>query len=569
MIWVSSLDQLQINNQCDGIPCYCEALLYPSDLLLQGTIPAGQGSGNYGISIEVWTADGQTALEADNSNFDYYFFVNPITQEHNFNIRLKKFTSAMCQYRCFLIRVGVWNSGYPDTFLFANWTERYCISDCCEYATGVEIEQNGEDIKTGSITVTTNLAKACDNKIIRIISDAGCINNQNGKFYSLPTNILSGSATFEYADVMNIRGRFMRIPREIQVQRSFNCDLQRTLSTRQYRIEGFEYFPDWKMNEIEDMFHTGFIYITDFNKYNSTYNFAGGTIMQKIETACCDVYKMDGIMTGCEIRQTYGCDTPCAAAIYYFVIPQEGTFYSDSGDFIAEDIDGLIAWFQSQSGVTTVTDEDLSCLFTGSPPMIPCDIEAIISFQGTGAYPSSIYINSPIQPNRIYAVQTDDICNLCGTIGVVRCDTPVIGSVSVTEIECDTPVIGTPSITEITPETLDIFTYGQWAVTSPVVLEAFGYGNSVNFSMLVINTSDFTGTAGQVVSVSGVIIGYITGNGVPTITQNVTYSGMPNAVGDITVTIDTQGYISISGDISLTDVNEMTIDLSNVNYQLS
>lgn len=564
MIWLSEISKLGYYNKCSTIPCYCEALLYPEDLMLQGTIPAGQGTGNYGISIEVWSADGTTALEADNTNFSYYFFVNPITQIHTFNIRLKRFTTAMCANKCFLIRVAVWNSGNPDAFLFANWTEQYCIADCCEYAHNVRITQSDTEIKTSSdnTVVTTNLTKACETNIIRLISDTACINNQNGKYYYLPTSILSGSASFQYADVLNMRGKFRQLTREIEVQRSFNCNLQRTQSTRQYQLEGWEYFPEWKMNEIEDMLHTEYISITDFDKYNTTYNFAGGTPFEDKRILCCDVWKLNAVFTGCETRQTFGCDTSCNTPTYYYVIPQEGIFYSDNGTKIANDIDGLLQWFQSQNGVIDASEYDLTNCLVGSPPVLPCDIEAIISFQTSGVVPSSLYINTIIQPNRIYAIQSDNICEICDTIGTTPCDTPILGTPVITEIECDTPVLGTPTIEEITPEVLGIFEYGNWVNVSPPVLEAVGYANSVTFSLELINTTDFTGTAGEVIEINS-IVAYITGNGVPTVSQVITYDD------DITVTIDTQGYITVVGQIALTDVNEATIILTNVTYQLT
>ena len=44
MIWFDKITDLQYYHQPKNVPCYCEAIAYPTDMFLQGHIYNGNGS---------------------------------------------------------------------------------------------------------------------------------------------------------------------------------------------------------------------------------------------------------------------------------------------------------------------------------------------------------------------------------------------------------------------------------------------------------------------------------------------------------------------------------------------
>lgn len=566
MIWIPNKYQLQYYNNCKGIPCYCEALVRTDDLVLQGNFP--KGNGDYGIKIYVTAPEGDPAYEDATSYFEYFFAYNPYNGRDYFSLRLLRWSPAMCAHNCgFLLRVLVYQNDSPDTPIFLNWTEQYCIADCCDTASGITITQSGVGVLLSTDTTSSLNGKTshCNDPLVTIFSYNNCFSNFNGYIYAPLDDYYEDCSTttpFYFYHRTNLRGTFVQRPTEIKKEISYNCALQRIEYEPLWHLLAFEYLPTWKVLDLEQQFMHEILKIDD-GVYNRPMIFKSASPFKKL-TNCCEVFKLDADFNECIQRQTFGCTTTCGQTTYYYAIPAEGLFYNDSGLLIANDIEGLLLWFNSQNGVVAVSEVDLSCIEVGSPPVPGCNIETLISFQTNGVVPASIYINSLIQPNRIYALQLDDPCDICSILGTTQCLAPETGVVVVDDVECDAPEYDTPTVDDIVPEDLTIDAYGNWVEVSGT---AEGFSNSVLFSFNATNNADYTGNPGDDPLALSAIVGYITGNGVP-LSDKVITTTDTNATGTVYVIIDTQGFITVSGVYNWSDTNEITIDLQNLTYQL-
>src|SRR5690606_15565468 len=134
-------------------------------------------------------------------------------------------------------------------------------------------------------------------------------------------------------------------------------------------------------------------------------------------------------------RQVFGCSDCNAASNAYFTIPEAymgGSFYNESGQLIAEDVNELVMWFRSQDGITHAESID-----TGS---LGCTLAAVIELQGNSYIPSSIYYDSTTARNRVFAFYADNTDNICDVVGTDPCIKPVNDIVIIGEFVCATPV---------------------------------------------------------------------------------------------------------------------------------
>lgn len=569
MKWFANIKDLQYYTQPKGVSCYCEQLVYPSDMLLQGTIPAGQGSGNYNISIEVWSPDGLTIYEVANSYFDYYFAVNPVTSLHYFNARLRSFSPAMCSHQCFLIRVGITNVGDPNNYLFANWTERWCVSDCCDTARGIVIAQagmvsTGGGSSTGTTTVPASASKPmgeCGEPLIRIISSFDCIDKFTGEYYGDPGTVLSGSASFNYTKITSMKGRIVRRPREIKKEISYNCKIQRVESTPLYLLEGFEYFPDWKMYEIEGQLHANHIWVDDYNTYRE-YRYDGGTPFKQVHK-CFELFKLEAMMQDCTQRQIFGC-APCdnTAGSMYYMIPASysgGAFYADNGTLMANDYDGLLLYYNSLYGAVA---EDADT--TG----MSCDVYKLMKVSGYAVQQQPFYFDAPLSANKVYGRVVTSTEELCAGLGPV-CIKPVAGTPVVADMVCAAPVAGTVTITDNTPLSIALTALGNW-VAEEALTYASLYRNEVRFSIKLTNNTitedpDAPGESVDILNEPIAVIGAAARPYAIAVLSNDNNTAIPDG---LIITIDAHGIVRASGPCTGATPTNVTIELTDIVYNI-
>lgn len=577
MIWFDNIYDLQYYHQPKGVPCYCEAMVYPFDIQLQGQIPGGNGS--YTLKVYVYSANGLTLYEDATSYFDYYFGVLPGIGTHFFNARLKSFSPAMCAHECYILRAEVVQSG--GVTVFNKYTERYCQNNCCDVPKDITLTQTGfSPLVVGNDHFVSAYASVallgassqlfvpegdCGEPLIRIITKFDCIDKFTGDFYGTPDVVLSGSANFEYTKITILRGRIVRRPREIKREMSYNCRLLQSESTPQYLLEGFELLPPWKMYELEGQLHANKIYIDDFSGIRE-YRYSGGTPMRQV-SKCFELFKLEANMEDCTQRQLFGCDVDCNKQLNFdgshmvFAIPADyegGGFYNSNGELVAVDYDGLQDYLRTRDGAIAVSDIDTAGL--------SCDAYKVVSVTSIGQIDTHLYYDIAVPGKKIYGVVVSDINELCAYLPKV-CTKPAIGVYSVTEAICATPVAGVFVTEDIATDIIAITGYGDWDVVD-VDSNASIYGNEVTFNLKVVNdqlTEDPADPEGDV-QISE-IIGVIGGAGRPAITIGLN-DATANLAEGVGVTIDPNGIITYYGPVTSADPSDVTIELSNIKYNV-
>lgn len=455
MVWFDNISQLQYYNQPKGVPCYCEIIVFPSDMILQAQFPANSGA--FGLLIEVMSVDGLIVYEDATAYFDRYFFIHPTTGDYVANLQLKSFSPQMCARVCYILRVRI---DMGTTRVFDKYTERYCQSSCCDIARDITFEQEGIVLTGGGDGSTpTSYPKysECGEAIITLRSNFVCVDNFTGDVYGTPTDMLFGSATFQFQKITNMRGRIVQRPREITREYSYNCRLQRAESKIPFLLEGFEYFPTWKMSEIEGQLHANELYVEDI-----PYEYAGGTPFKQIWN-CDEVFKLKTTLENCTIRQIFGCTTGCATKNYdganaMYILPMNAdttTYRDENGVIVATSYADLLLYFRGLDGVSDVSDIDVSGL--------DCGVYKAFSITGNGYIPTSFYYDEAMPQNRIFSKVLASEDDICGEYGAT-CVMPVIGTVLVEDQPCVAPVIGTVAVEDIVPTEITVVGVGDWEI---------------------------------------------------------------------------------------------------------
>jgi hypothetical protein len=528
MVFISNIYDLQYYKGSPLVPCYCESLTAPSDMVLQGDFVAGNIQ-NFSLSadIDLLSPDGLTVYEADiEDEFDIWYGVNPQNGRWFFNARLKNYTPEMCVRKCFILHVIIRiDNGVSEYNVFNKYTERYCQQNCCDTARGVISSQQG--LVSGNFTQppalpsTSPLIGECGETLIRLVSKFDCYDNFSGQYYATPPVVLQGTPSFDFVKISTINARIVPRQKEIKREISYNCVLQRTEAANAYLLESKEIYPAWKMLEIQNQFTAPEIWVEDYPNYKQ-YQFTGGTIFEKPEGLldCLEYFKLSATLEDCIVRQVFGCPESCVSTIgaqsmsSFFVVPDnyiEGNnFYNDARDIIAVDIDGLLEWLRTQPNVLNAE------LMAASP--IECSYTAIIGIAGNGGYlPTSIYYNTLSQGNRIYAVTVDDLSDICELIPQNQCATPVIGQFEIVPIECATPVLGTPEYTPVTGNDVELIDTFDWefvltgSPATPEDTSAIEYNNQVLLNFKVRNYSILDPT----IELNNIIIGNVGAGGRP------------------------------------------------------
>lgn len=563
MIWLSSISQLQYYSTVPGIPCYCEILVYPNDLYLQGQFPAS--SGTYTLNIYTYSADGLTEYEDVTSKFSYYFAQNPVTYRHFFNARLNAYANSMCQYLCWILRAVVTDTA-SGQIVFDSYTERYCQSSCCDLAREIEGGQEGigAEYQTtigdpGSTTVTTlSFPKQteCGDPIITISAVSPCTDLE-GNYFGTPTTVYSGSATFNYALISNFRGRIVKRPRTIERTYSFNCRLQRVEAQRVYALEGFEHFPQWKADEIETQLANKTIFIDGVQ-----YEYNGGTPFSMANN-CHNIFRLQAEMSDCIQRKVYGCQDGCITlnydgAMMMYVVPEgyaDGFFYDENGALIAEDYEGLLNYFRNLDGVYELNE------LATSP--LSCEVYGAFSISGYGYIPVSFYYDFPIPTNRIYGEVLEAAEDICVP---APCPIPSTDYYYVEDQICATPETDYYYVENQTTDLFTVVGYGDWqddGASEGTVANGIA---TLTLSLINLNQTEDPSSPAAPVEIPSQVVAVIGGNGRPDI-------GLPfnsdnsELTGDNQLYIDTNGFVYYFGEATDATPTQITLVLT-VSYNL-
>lgn len=525
-------------NTPEGAPCYCEQLTYAADLTLQAPVTANFTSG-YSLTVNVLSADGLTLLEDATAYFEWYVAQNPVTGGKFLNVRLKAFSPAMCSEKCWIIQIILTNGGYG----LNRYTDRYCLSSCCDIPRNILIEQDGVRIGFRTInfdpvdpstiggnpgipsdtpTTTTVLQPVtpCGDPVIRITADWACFDTGSGRFYGIPTVFYTGSGNWGLSFVLNLEARIAQLPRTINRTISYNCKTQRAESTKTYRVYSLTQnalLPTWKKNELEDAFHAPLIYVE-----GRPYQFASGTVVSKVGRECWDLFKVDATLQDCTIRVDHGCGEPCSVVrTSVFAVPgsYRMTGFYDQNRVPFESVAG---YYQSFPVVESVTD--VSSDYPGT-----AEAWAVVAH---GPVPSFFYYDETRAANRVFAADPGTVSN------PVICAMPAVGAITVTTAVCATPDIGTISATTTPTEGVEFTWLNGWVEAGG----SYGVkaGDTVMMYLQGVNT-DLAAPGGETVTLTGDVIGRFAANGWPATPQTV-YLGT-----DTFMTIDSSGFVRYSG----------------------
>ena len=571
MIWIDNINQLQYYNQPKGVPCYCDIIAYPADLTLQGAFNAGSGS--YTIVIEIIKADGTVVFETVTSYFEYYFAKNSFTGQHFFNARLKAFAVSMCTHACYILHVTVMDG---STVVFDKYTERYCQSSCCDLARDIDILQagmigtgptgNGGTLTENPITSPSNpKITECGDKLITLRTKFDCYDKFTGIFYGKPKDVLSGSATFTHQVVTNLRGRIVRRPREVKREYSFNCRLQRVESTAVYLLEGYEYFPTWKMQEIEAQLHSTEIYVEDVR-----YEFNGGTPFAQLHN-CLEIFKLETFLNDCTVRQVFGCVGDCEeeqnydGAMMMFVIPGEYAgmgFYNESKQFVASDYDELLNYFRNLNGMSAVSDIDVSSL--------GCNVYKAFSVSGSAYIPTSFYFDNANRSNRVYGTTFGSLEEIC-TLYSNTCVKPIVvlDDVVIGDQVCAAPDLGDVVIATMSGDDIPFAGYSDWEIIEPDT-EAGVYNGQVTMTLHVSNPElpEDPSAPGEPVIIGGDLVAVIGAEGRPATHALLTEHNSSMTPGT-TLIISANGLIRFYGPATSSDPSGSIIELNNLTYNIN
>lgn len=452
MVFVNSIDELSYYHSIPGVPCYCESIIFPNDMILQAPLN-WNGSGTYTLEIQLYAPDGVTLLNNDvEPYFRYYFFVNPTTGEHTFTLQLNSFAPEMCTNACYVLHVVIADGGSE---IFNKWTEQYCQNDCCDYPRGITAIQ-GEVVSNNPVSPSPDVPKVsrCGDTYITLRTYNDCYDAQTGKYYGEPSNILSGTA-FSYHDLTNFIGIIQQVPREIERTYSFNCRLQRVQSTRLYSMKSMKTaFPAWKMNEIENQLHAQHIFVEDVQ-----YEFNGGSVFDtiRIPGSCENRYNLVTQLNDCNIFQIHGCGTNCTTSVgtnmSFIVVNNGDAFYNDNKQLIGTTPEEVTNYFTNLPNVESVTvldSMDYDCTFNYG-----------ITVEATGFVPNSIYAGGTSPSNRVYSLTDAQLADVCTYI-VVPCGQVTIGTITIEDVSCDTVVIGTIEVEDMPSTDIGLYPINGW-----------------------------------------------------------------------------------------------------------
>lgn len=448
MVWFNSKYDLQYYNPILGFPCYCEFLVEPNDLTMQAVINAP--TTGVAAAIEVYSADGNTNY----GTFTNYFTITyGINQNGNtyFQIQLNTFAPPMCEHECWVLHVVLSIGGVE---VFNKWTERFCNVACCGTVGKITIINDDGTTTVQTFDPTAAVAE-CGIPIVRLETWNDCYDKFTGEFYGAG-----------FKKITNIRGRFIRKPRNIEKTIALNCKVQKVKSARLFQIEAWDYYPEWKMDELELQLQAQHILID-----GKEYSYTGGTPFSKPDI-CQNIYLLNTEVQECVNWQTFGC-SPCVVSnTKYFRLSNSYAFYSENKEEIGSSAEDVADYFRAQSGTTNV---ELI------PVTTDCQYTNVVKVESNGYIPAYVYSDGVLPMNKVYPVDNvDDICAGAPTF----CIPPEIGTITLTTPTCEQPEIGTITLTRLTPVPRN----NSFEVTITEAGNAFTDSRLAGYTVMLIST---------------------------------------------------------------------------------
>jgi len=546
MYWFNREDLLYYHPNTGGY-CYCELLIEPSDLLLQGRIPIVPPGTD--MLVEAYEPDGLTLIE----NVTAYFigiFAEDTNGEGYFNIRCVTFPPSLCD-RCFVLRVVATTPvGSASTTVFDQYTQQYCIDDCCVGIGRLEVGEGAEKQVLTAYRASTRTDK-CGNPILRISSFFTCIDNYTGEYWGLARRIIEGinnpsQDDINFGKVTNIRGLFKRLPREVKTTIALNCKTQKTEGTRLFMVQGSDFVPTWKMDEIEGQLSSYQVRINDIEVKIQT-----STPFQKIQpyqkTEAQEYFRLDTTVQQCRIWQIFGCASVCPTTgqAKYATLKQGQSLYKvfdANGTPVATSLEDFKTYLLSQDGVSTVTDVSYVYGAYG--------YDTVLLVEGDGYIPSSFYLNY-VGADAAWLLVNEviDLFNACPSAA--------IGSISDESDTCPSAVIG--NITDEANSTITdtVYSTNVWAVQGGAIASL--YNNTVRLDFV----SRATSFANSQDILSGEIVGFVINQFIPAVERIIT----ENLPTDVTVIVGTDGFIRWFGPMT-TGISYGEVTFTNVIYNI-
>lgn len=560
MYWYKNINDLSYYTTPAGIDCYCAQINESSDLRLQGVMDYNGTLTSYSGSVLMYQPDGVTLIGGVTASFSFSYGKNP-NGAHFFNAILNTIPSALCSNPCFVLKVEI-KTG--TIVYFSAFTDRYCAPDeCCDIPSNILITQSGSiqpspnirpfnpvDNNPGITARGGMTDPVCGKPMVKLETFSDCFDNITGKYYKA----INGK---RYTNVFNIPARLKALPYEIQRNNSLNCRLQQSQIQRQYELEGFNLFSRDVMDDITASLTCQYIFIN-----GTRYEIGTMTPFEvfPLQGQCATMYKLKATLQDCITKQIYGCGDICINNQQAFVQPitqQVGTgqYYDESKKLIANNVEELKNYYRTYPNVISVTDID--------PVDYDCDFVTAFIVESDHYIPTSFYYNGTSVNDRIFGVPPETL-NLCEQI-TPACAYPVLGAIINTEYICPTPVLGAIINTGATPESLYLTGYGNWGYVSDISTRV---GNQVNLKFEVKNpdiTYDSSDPDATIPNVSA-IVAYISEAGWPSEVVNITKAQAPSLPLGAIVSIQPDGKIRYSGEVTAADLTGSTISITDIIY---
>lgn len=553
MRFIDTIFELQYYHPIQGMPCYCEEILFPFDMQLQSPLD-NNGDGNYTITIYVYTADGTTELEDATNYFSTVTYNNPNTNRHTFNIKLNSFSPTMCANKCFILFITVTGGG--NTY-FSKYTERYCVPECCEYVTDVTYSQDGIIFTGGgAVTPTVVIENPCRLHYLKIETFSECYNVFSDKYYQTPGSVFTGTA-FAYRNITTIQGRIVEQPTSIERTYSLNCRPQQFQMQRVFLLDGFEYFPAWKFRELTTGFGDQYIFI-EGERYEMNTNTPFETYQPPNNVQL--LYNLKAELVKCLQKQIYGCNVSCGDNSLAFVQSSvsigDGNYYSESRQLIATDCDELMNYYATLPGIKSVVALD--------PNDYGCEFECgFIVYSEQNAYVPTYYLaGTTNNSGRIYGQSVDTLPDICQQINPA-CGVPSIGTITIATQVCPSFTIGTITITSTTVEDIYLVGFNNWVAVDAGTNASMTDG-VVTFSLELTNTAYPVSGSPAAIPIVSEQVAYIAPIAYPSVTR-VIASPVLDAAG-ATLIVQPNGQIYYSGQLTSADLTKGYITLTDLMY---
>jgi len=361
----SDIQDLYIFNRCQNDYCYNEPFERGSDIYIHDQLPSSVTSFS-SIKVEVLDIDAVTFI-ADISADVNYIIGKDINGNAYYTLQLDDAANIPS---CFLLRITVSGVAY------VKYTEPY--------------ERLGIGCYGGAATTLEGVNICYD---------------MEGNYYGDARDIIKKVGTTKFTSRTIIRGKLKRSATDIKRTISeYGCRSIRTDFARLYALQGYDVYPEWKMNEIENIFASQQIKVG-----GETFYFRGGSIFTEEKIKCSCGFLLNAKLEDCSITREYGCEVDCTFSCTYYVITsqyKDQMYYDDKGDLIAVTFYDLLSYFHGLADVNSAVEVPLTGL--------ECQVLGVIKVDTNGILPSFLYYNEVANSKKIFAQLGDcssfDVC---------------------------------------------------------------------------------------------------------------------------------------------------------------